>query len=88
MSLIKSPEPGSARCLNQTGLKDTVDDPAPLDVPPLAEVQLDKLPKAAGVVVVDRLGVAKGLHDGAAEGRSSAAVSRCRAGTAQTEPSE
>lgn len=27
-------------------------------------MQLDKLPEAAGVVVVDRLGVSKGLHDG------------------------
>lgn len=45
-------------------LKDTVDDSASLDVALLAEVQLDELPEAAGVVVVDGLGVSKGLHDG------------------------
>lgn len=34
-------------------------------------MQLDKLPKAAGVVVVDRLGISKRLHDGTVEpGRS------------------
>lgn len=44
-------------------LKDTVNDSASLDVALLAKMQLDKLPKAAGVVVVDGLGVSKGLHD-------------------------
>lgn len=52
-------------------LKDTVDDAAALDVALLAEMQLDELPEAAGVVVVDRLGVSKGLHDGTVAWRRS-----------------
>ena len=36
----------------------------------MGEVELDELPKAAGVVVVHRLGVPKRLHDGTAEGGS------------------
>lgn len=37
-------------------------------------MQLDKLPKAAGVVVVDGLGVSKCLHDGTVEWRGSGSV--------------
>lgn len=51
----------------RASLKDTVHDSASLDVALLAEVQLDELPEAAGVVVVDGLGVSKGLHDGTAD---------------------
>lgn len=48
-------------------LKDTVDNLASLDVAFLADVQLDELPKSAGVVVVHCLGVPEGLHDGTLE---------------------
>lgn len=56
------------------GLKDTVHDPSSLDVPLLAEVQLDELAEAAGVVVVNRPGVPERLHDGAAERRPALAL--------------
>lgn len=65
------------RPLNTEGsLKDTVNDSASLDVALLAEMQPDKLPKAAGVVVVDRLGVPEGLHDGTAAWRTSRMINR------------
>lgn len=57
----------------RVSLKDTVNNPASLDVALLAEMQLDELPKAAGVVVVDRLGVSESLHDGTAERRDGEA---------------
>ena len=44
-------------------VKDTVYDASALDVALLAEVQLDELPEATGVVVVHGFGVSKGLHD-------------------------
>lgn len=47
-------------------VKDTVDDSSSLDVSLLADMQLDKLAEAAGVVVVHGLGVPEGLHDGTA----------------------
>lgn len=47
-------------------MKDTVNNAATLDVSVLGKVELDELPKATGVIVVHRLGVPKGLHDGAA----------------------
>lgn len=65
------------RPLNTEGsLKDTVNDSASLDAALLAEMQPDKLPKAAGVVVVDRLGVSEGLHDGTAERRTSRMINQ------------
>lgn len=49
-----------------TELKDTVNNAASLDVSVLGKVELDELPKATGVIVVHRLSVPKGFHDGAA----------------------
>lgn len=46
-------------------VKDTVNNAATLDVSVLGKVELDELPKATGVIVVHRLGVPEGLHDGA-----------------------
>lgn len=57
-------------------VKDTVDDSSSLDVSLLTDMQLDKLAKAAGVVVVHGLGVPKGLHDGTAGRRGREAVNR------------
>lgn len=54
--------------------KDTVDNSSSLDVSPLADMQLDKLAKAAGVVVVHSLGVSEGLHDGTMGLRGSVMV--------------
>lgn len=45
-------------------LKDTVDNAASLNVSVLWKVELDKLPKATGVIVVHGLGIPKGFHDG------------------------
>ncbi len=73
----KHTEERTQRPLNtERDSKDTVNDSASLDVALLAEMQLDKLPKAAGVVVVDCLGVSKGLHDGTAERRSSGIINQ------------
>ena len=44
--------------------KDTISYSASLDVSMLREVQLDELAKAAGVVVINCLGISKGLQDG------------------------
>lgn len=49
--------------------KDTISYSASLDVSMLREVQLDELAKAAGVVVINSLGISKGLQNGAAETR-------------------
>lgn len=49
--------------------KDTVSYSSSLDVSMLREVQLDELAKAAGVVVINCLGVSKGLQNRAAETR-------------------
>jgi len=48
-------------CLWSTEAKDTVSYSASLDVSMLREVQLDELAKAAGVVVINCLGISKGL---------------------------
>lgn len=48
-------------------LKDTVNDAASLNVSVLGKVELDKLPKATGVIVVHGLSVPEGLHDGTAD---------------------
>lgn len=45
------------------GVKDTVYYASSLDVAFLAEVQLDKLSEATGVVVVHSFGISEGLHD-------------------------
>lgn len=45
--------------------QDTIHNSPALNVALLADVQLHKFPKATGVVVVHRLRVAKGFHDGA-----------------------
>lgn len=50
--------------------KDTVSDSSALDVPMLREVQLDELAKAARVVVINRLGVSKGLQNWAARNKA------------------
>lgn len=47
--------------------KDTVNDAASLNVSILGKVELDKLPKATGVIVVHGLSIAKGFHYGAEE---------------------
>lgn len=52
-----------------TEAKDTISHSASLDVSMLREVQLDELAKAAGVVVINSLGISKGLKNGAAETR-------------------
>lgn len=57
-------------------LKDTVDNFASLDVAFLADMQLDELPKSAGVVVVHSLGVPKGLHDGTLEWRKDVIINQ------------
>lgn len=49
--------------------KDTISYSSSLDVSMLREVQLDELAKAAGVVVINCLGVSKGLQNRAAETR-------------------
>lgn len=45
--------------------QDTIYNSPALNISLLADVQLNKLPEATGVVVVHGLGVAKGFHDGA-----------------------
>lgn len=50
--------------------KDTVSDSSALDVPMLREVQLDELAEAARVVVINRLGVSKGLQNWAARNKA------------------
>lgn len=57
-------------------VKDTVNDSSSLDVSLLADVQLDKLAEAAGVVVVHGLGIPEGLHDGTAGQRGRGTVNR------------
>lgn len=57
-------------------VKDTVNDSSSLDVSLLADVQLDKLAEAAGVLVVHGLGIPEGLHDGTAGQRGRGTVSR------------
>ena len=47
--------------------KDTVNDAASMNVSILGKVELDELPKATGVIVVDSLSVSKSFHDGAEE---------------------
>lgn len=47
--------------------QDTIYNSPTLNVSLLADVQLNELPKATGVVVVHRLRVAESLHDGAAK---------------------
>ena len=47
--------------------QDTIYNSPALDVSLLADVQLNKLPEATGVIVVHSLGIAKGFHDGAAK---------------------
>lgn len=42
---------------------DTINDAASLDVAALRKVKLDELPEAAGVVVVNGLGVPECFHD-------------------------
>lgn len=51
--------------------QDTIYNSPALNISLLADVQLNKLPEATGVVVVHGLGVAKGFHDGAALKNSS-----------------
>lgn len=53
--------------------QDTIYDFPALNISFLADVQLDKLPKATGVVVVHGLGVAESFHDGAVKGVRTAA---------------
>ena len=50
--------------------KDTVSDSSTLDVPMLREVQLDELAEAARVVIINRLGVSKGLQNWAARNKA------------------
>lgn len=45
--------------------QDTIYNPPALNISLLADVQLNELPKATGVVVVHGLRVAKSFHDGA-----------------------
>lgn len=50
--------------------KDTVSDSSALDVPMLREVQLDELAEAARVVIINCLGVSKGLQNWAARNKA------------------
>lgn len=54
-------------------MKDTVNDAAALNVSVLGKVELDKLPKATGVIVVHGLSIPKGFHDGTADRKSNQA---------------
>lgn len=58
----------SLRCISA---KDTVNDAATLNVSVLGKVKLDELSKATGVIVVHRLSVPEGLHDGAAKRKNN-----------------
>ena len=60
---------GSAKCRDKREhetKQDTIYNSSALDISLLADVQLNELPKATGVVVVHCLRVAKRFHDGAA----------------------
>lgn len=48
--------------------QDTIHDSPALNVALLADVQLNKLPKATGVIVIRGLRVAESFHDGAVTG--------------------
>lgn len=49
---------------DKTGMKqDTIYNSPALNISLLADVQLNELPKAAGVVVVHGLGIAESFHD-------------------------
>lgn len=48
--------------------KDTVDNAASLNVSILGKVQLDELPKATRVIVINSLSISKCFHDGTGEG--------------------
>lgn len=50
--------------------KDTVSYSSSLDVSVLREVQLDELAKATGVVVINCLGISKGLQNRAARNKA------------------
>lgn len=52
--------------------QDTIYNSSALDISLLADVQLNELPKATGVVVVHCLRVAKRFHDGAVNRASRA----------------
>lgn len=47
--------------------QDTIYNSPALNISLLADVQLNELPKATGVVVVHGLGIAESFHDGAVE---------------------
>lgn len=66
---------GSAKCRDEREhetRQDTIYNPSALDISLLADVQLNELPKATGVVVVYCLRVAKRFHDGAVNRASRA----------------